>query len=86
MGEVCLIGEKNDRMAFQARANYQKLCHRRAAMGIQFRWWWEAGTISTNLDGIWGMSVKDTYAKRSSGGCQFKLYRSAPWQVTQLAA
>ena len=38
MGEVCLDGEKNDRMAFQARANYQKLCHRRAAKGIQFPW------------------------------------------------
>ena len=34
MGEVCLDGEKNDRMAFQARANYQKSCHRRAAKGI----------------------------------------------------
>ena len=24
----------------------------------QFPWRWESGTISTNLDGIWGMSVK----------------------------
>ena len=58
MGEVCLDGEKNDRMAFQARANYQESCHRRAAKGIQFPWRWDAGTISTNFDGIWGMSAQ----------------------------
>ena len=28
-----------------------------AAEGMQFPWRWDAGTISTNLDGIWGMSV-----------------------------
>ncbi len=27
-----------------------------AAKGIQFPWRWENGTISTNLDGVWGMS------------------------------
>ena len=26
--------------------------------GIQFRWRWDGGTISTNLDVIWGMSVE----------------------------
>ncbi len=29
-----------------------------AAEGIQFRWRWGSGTISTNLDVIWGMSDK----------------------------
>jgi hypothetical protein len=28
-----------------------------AAEGIKLPWWWESGTISTNLDVIWGMSV-----------------------------
>ena len=27
-----------------------------AAKGIHFPWLWDGGTISTNLDGIWGMS------------------------------
>jgi fatty acid desaturase len=27
-----------------------------AAEGMQFSWWWDSGTISTNLDVIWGMS------------------------------
>ena len=26
-------------------------------IGIQFPWRWDSGTISTNLDGIWGMSA-----------------------------
>ena len=30
--------------------------NRMAAMGIQFRWRWDSGTISTVLDVIWGMS------------------------------
>jgi hypothetical protein len=29
-----------------------------AAEGMQFPWRWESGLNSTNLDGIWGMSVK----------------------------
>ncbi len=29
-----------------------------AAKGIQFPWWWNGNTISTDLDVIWGMSVK----------------------------
>ena len=32
--------------------------YRMAAEGIQFRWRWDSGTISTQLDVIWGMSVK----------------------------
>ncbi len=27
-----------------------------AAEGMQFSWRWNGGTISTNLDGVWGMS------------------------------
>ena len=30
--------------------------HRMAAKGIQFPWWWNGDTISTDLDVIWGMS------------------------------
>ncbi len=33
-------------------------CPRMAAKGIQFPWRSESGTISTNLDVIWGMSDK----------------------------
>ena len=29
-----------------------------AAKGIPFPWRWGGGKISTNLDGIWGMSVE----------------------------
>jgi hypothetical protein len=29
-----------------------------AAEATQFPWRWDGSTISTNLDGIWGMSVK----------------------------
>ena len=32
--------------------------HRLAAEGMPFPWRWDGGTISLNLDGIWGMSVK----------------------------
>ena len=35
----------------------EKSGHRMAAEGIQFPWRWYGGTISTNLDVIWGMSV-----------------------------
>ena len=35
-----------------------KSCHRMAAKGIQPPWRWDCGMISTNLDGIWGMSAK----------------------------
>ena len=31
-----------------------------AAEGMQFPWRWASGTISTNLDVIWGMSVQET--------------------------
>ena len=27
-------------------------------MGIQVRWWWDSGTITTKLDVIWGMSTQ----------------------------
>ena len=30
-----------------------------AAKGIQFRWRWDRGTISTQLDVIWGMSAEE---------------------------
>jgi len=32
-----------------------------AHVRMQFSWWWASGTISTNLDGIWGMSVYQAY-------------------------
>ncbi len=35
-----------------------KSCHRMAAEGMQFPWRWDDGTISTNLDVIWGMLVQ----------------------------
>jgi hypothetical protein len=38
-------------------SRFPKTCHRMAAKGIQFLWWWESSTISMNLDGIWGMLV-----------------------------
>ncbi len=31
--------------------------YRMAAEGMQFPWRWNGGTISLNLDVIWGMSV-----------------------------
>ena len=33
--------------------------HRMAAEGIQFPWRGNGSTISTDLDGIWGMSDED---------------------------
>ncbi len=39
---------------FQQRKGHR---HRMAAKRIQFSWRWECGMYSTNLDGIWGMSV-----------------------------
>ena len=33
--------------------------------GIQFPWRWDGGTISTNLDVIWGMSVYIEFYKKS---------------------
>ena len=57
MGEVHLSGGKSGQMAFQAAGRLPKSCHRMAANGIPFPWWWDDGTISTNLDVIWGMSV-----------------------------
>ena len=32
--------------------------HRMAAEGMPFPWRWNGGMISTNLEGIWGMSVE----------------------------
>jgi hypothetical protein len=32
--------------------------HRMAAEGLPFPWRWDGGTISLNLEVIWGMSVK----------------------------
>ena len=37
-----------------------KSCHRMAAMGTEFPWRWGRGTISANLDVIWGMSVENS--------------------------
>ena len=31
--------------------------HRMAANGMQFRWWWDSGTIPTKFDVIWEMSA-----------------------------
>ncbi len=33
--------------------------HQMAAEGMPFPWRWNGGTISTDLDVIWGMSVKE---------------------------
>ena len=45
--------------------------HRMAAEAVPFPWRWNGGTISTDLDVIWGMSVKvrqqDTSKDRLSG-------------------
>ncbi len=35
--------------------------HRMAAEGMPFPWRWNGGMNSTNLEGIWGMSVKTMY-------------------------
>jgi hypothetical protein len=35
-----------------------KTGHRMAAKGMESPWQWTSGTISTNLDLIWGMSAK----------------------------
>ena len=54
---------KNDRVAFQARADYQN-----HAIGWLHRGYSSLGggkvVISTNLDGIWGMSVNPIYTPR----------------------
>ena len=34
-----------------------------AAEGMPFRWRWDSGTISTQLDVIWGMSDKTRRAR-----------------------
>ncbi len=39
--------------------------HRMAEEGIPFPWRWYGGTISTNLDVIWGMSVESYIGKFS---------------------
>ena len=36
---------------------------RMAAEGMPFRWRWDSGTISTQLDVIWGMSDKTRRAR-----------------------
>ena len=61
-GGVCLDGEKNDRMALQARADCRNHAVGWLRTGIQFPWrfpWrWDGGTISLNLGVIWEMSAK----------------------------
>ncbi len=42
-----------------------KSSHRMAAKGIQFPWRRDGGTVSTNLDGTWGMS--DQYTGKDTG-------------------
>ncbi len=34
--------------------------HRMAAEGMPFPWRWNGGTISTDLDVIWGMSIRES--------------------------
>ena len=43
-----------------------EVSHRMAAMGTECPWRWGRGTISANLDVIWGMSVK-RFEMRGSG-------------------
>ena len=53
--------------------------HRMAAEGVQFPWRWGGGTISTNLNGIWGMSAKwSTFYERIWRDCQ---PRGGGWNV-----
>ena len=58
---MCLDGEKNDRVAFQARADYQNHAIGWLHRGYSSLGGGESGTISTNLDGIWGMSVEPDF-------------------------
>ncbi len=39
-----------------------------AAEGMPFPWRWNGGTISTNLEGIWGMSDEMTVEAIDAGG------------------
>ncbi len=48
---------------------FLKSGHQVAAKGMQFPWRWDGGTISTNLDIIWEMSVK-SWVRRQSGTAQ----------------
>jgi hypothetical protein len=43
---------------FPNRSRSLKSGHRMAAKGMEFPWRWTGGTISTILDGNWGMSAK----------------------------
>ena len=47
-----------------------KSCHRTAAKGIQFPWRWNGGTISTNMDVNWGMSIEIANDGIGAGGLQ----------------
>jgi len=40
--------------------------YRMAVEGMPFSWRWTSGTISTNLDFIWGMSGNMTFCSRNS--------------------
>ena len=42
--------------------------HQMAAEGMQFPWPWDGGTISTNLDVIWGMSDYRRYLHLHAAG------------------
>ncbi len=39
-------------------------CYRMASKGIEFRWRWNSGTISTKLELTWEMSVDISYDAR----------------------
>ncbi len=57
MRGVCLDDEKLVQMGFQSRADPQN--HAIGWLqGDIIPCWWDGGTISTNLDVIWGMSVE----------------------------
>ncbi len=40
-----------------------------SAAGMQFSWRWDGGTISTQLDVIWGMSVHTTFGALRAKAC-----------------
>ncbi len=58
-GGVCLNGGKFGQMDFQTKADLQN-----QAIGWLLSWRWNGGTISTNLDGIWGMSAYTAWTLR----------------------
>ncbi len=56
-GEVCLDGEKMTEWPSKLRADYQNHAIGWLQRGVQFSWRWDSGTISTNSEVIWEMSV-----------------------------